>query len=169
MNLRERGGQYLAMQGRGNGRRTDRAQLFGAEAYGRTSNSYGNNGRPASSAHQEHANDMLEKQNDEVIDSLFETARNIKQYSQTINRQATDQNNLLNGMGLQMDKTQGLLGRTLGKMEAMAKNGGSKHMCFMICFFVFMIWMLYFFAFTKKKDMVLASDEALLDPTASPP
>ena len=50
------------MQGRGNGRRTDRAQLFGAEAYGRTSNSYGNNGRPESSAHQEHANDMLEKQ-----------------------------------------------------------------------------------------------------------
>jgi hypothetical protein len=166
MNLRERGGQYLAMQGR-NGRRNDRAQLFGADAYGRPRNTYGNSGHPASSVHQEHANNMLEKQNDEVIDSLFETARNIKNYSQTINRQAKEQNEMLSAMGIQMDKTQGLLGRTLGKMENMMKNGGSKHMCYMICFFVFMIWMLYFFAFSKKNDVVLINDESLT-PIPSP-
>jgi|TARA_B110000211_G_C13779442_1_gene421209 hypothetical protein len=165
MNLRERGGQYLAMQGRG--RKADRAQLFGADAYGRAGNSYGNS-HP--SAHQEHANDMLERQNDEVIDTLFETARNIKQYSQTINRQAKEQNDMLGGMSIQMDKTQGLLGRTLNKMEAMAANGGSKHMCYMVCFFVFMIWMLYFFAFSKRADVVLeVTADASLSPMPSLP
>jgi len=165
MNLRERGGQYLAMQGRG-GKRNDRAQLFGADAYGRP----GGYGNSHPSAHQEHANDMLERQNDEVIDTLFETARNIKQYSQTINRQAKDQNDMLGGMSLQMDKTQGLLGRTLSKMEKMAANGGSKHMCYMVCFFVFMIWMLYFFAFSKRSAVVLeVSDVTVLAPLPSPP
>ena len=152
----------------GGRRKNDRAQLFGADAYGRNSNSYGNSGHPAS-AHQEHANDMLEKQNDEVIDTLFETARNIKQYSQNINRQAKEQNDMLSGMSVQMDKTQGLLGRTLGKMEAMAKNGGTKNLCYMVCFFLFMIWMLYFFAFSKKSAVILiGEDGAGTNPTGSP-
>ena len=169
MNLRERGGQYLSE--RMQGRKVDRRQLFGADAYGRPGNSYVyGNSHPA--AHNEHTNDMLERQNDEVIDTLFETARNIKQYSQTINRQANEQNSMLNGMGLQMDKTQGLLGRTMSKMEAMAASGGSKHMCYMVCFFLFMIWMLYFFAFSKRGGGGIVLDEdangLLLTPSSLP-
>ena len=98
----------------------------------------------------EHANDMLEAQNDAVIDQLYETASQIKSYSQTINRQAKEQNDLLNGMGTQMDKTQGLLGSTLKKMQAMAAQGGAKHMCYMVLFVLFMLWLLYWVAFTKR-------------------
>ena len=141
MNLRDRARQYQHMQGRG----ANRAALFGGDPYGR---SRGGMGTPHQNT--EHANDMLEAQNDAVIDQLYETASQIKSYSQTINRQAKEQNDLLNGMGTQMDKTQGLLGSTLKKMQAMAAQGGAKHMCYMVLFVLFMLWLLYWVAFTKR-------------------
>ena len=60
------------------GRQPDRSQLFGGSGYGQ---------HGGSSGAAEHANAMLEAQNDAVIDQLFQTASQIKNYSQTINRQ----------------------------------------------------------------------------------
>ena len=129
------------------GRQPDRSQLFGGNGYSQPANGYGQQGGAGAT---EHANAMLEAQNDAVIDQLFQTASQIKNYSQTINRQAREQNELLSGMGTQMDKTQGLLGKTMGKMKAMMAQGGSKHMCYMVLFVVFILWLLYWSAFSKR-------------------
>ena len=104
---------------------------------------------------------MLEAQNDAVIDRHYQTASQIKNYSQTINRQAKEQNELLSGMGSQMDKTQGLLGKTMGKMRAMAAQGGSKHMCYMVLFVLLILWLLYWSAFSKRS--VALEDSAAME------
>eukprot|EP00946_MAST-07B_sp_MAST-7B-sp1_P003781 g3781.t1 len=134
------------------GRQPDRSQLFGGGGYGQ---------HAGGSGAAEHANAMLEAQNDAVIDQLFQTASQIKNYSQTINRQAKEQNELLSGMGSQMDKTQGLLGKTMGKMKAMMAQGGSKHMCYMVLFVLLILWLLYWSAFSKRS--VTLEDSAAME------
>ena len=135
------------------GRQPDRSQLFGGNGNSQPANGYGQQGGGGAGA-TERANAMLEAQNDAVIDQLFQTASQIKNYSQTINRQAKEQNELLSGMGTQMDKTQGMLGKTMGKMKAMMAQGGSKHMCYMVLFVVFVLWLLYWSAFSKRAAVV---------------
>lgn len=158
MNLRD---LHSRRAGTMRGRQTDRSQLFGGGGFSRPANGYGH-GASGSAGAAEHANAMLEAQNDAVIDQLFHTASQIKNYSHTINRQAKEQNELLSGMGSQMDKTQGLLGKTMGKMRAMAAQGGSKHMCYMVIFVVFILWLLYWTAFSKRTNIEMEVEQPTL-------
>jgi blocked-early-in-transport protein 1 len=48
-----------------------------------------------------------------------------------------EQNKYLDGMGLDFDRADGLIGGTLKKIGTMMEQGGSKHMCYLIAFVVF--------------------------------
>ena len=52
------------------------------------------------------------------------------------------------GMQDNMDKTDSLLGTT--KADRDGKHGGSKNLCYMVLFFVFIIFLLYWNAFRKS-------------------
>ena len=67
-----------------------------------------------------------------------------------IGDEVSEHNRVLSGMQDNMNKTDSLLGTTLGKLTEMGKNGGSKHMCYMVLFFFFMIFLLYWNAFRKS-------------------
>mmetsp|Transcript_24022 Transcript_24022/g.42781 ORF Transcript_24022/g.42781 Transcript_24022/m.42781 type:complete len:105 (-) Transcript_24022:35-349(-) len=71
---------------------------------------------------------LLEKQNDESISTLADQLGRLKELSIDINEEVGAQNQMLDGMGNQMNSASGLLNETLGKLGTMLNNGGSKHM-----------------------------------------
>ena len=139
MNLRERGRQYEAMNNRNN-----RTALFG--------NNYANNSNSQYSGQQsaEYTRDILTEQNDAMQDELLLKAQQLRNVVTVIGDEVSEHNRILSGMQDNMNKTDSLLGTTLGKLTEMGKNGGSKHMCYMVLFFFFMIFLLYWSAFRKS-------------------
>ena len=130
MNLRERGRQYEAMNNRNN-----RNALFGQ---------YGNQQYTGQQS-AEYTRDILTEQND-AADELLAKARQLRSVV-TVIGDVSEHNRILGGMQDNMDKTDSLLGTTLGKLTEMGKHGGSKNLCYMVLFFVFIIFLLYWNAF----------------------
>ena len=138
MNLRERGRQYEAMNNRNN-----RNALFG--------NNYANsNNQYSGQQSAEYTRDILTEQNDAMQDELLLKAQQLRNVVTGIGEEVSEHNRILSGMQDNMNKTDSLLGKTLGKLTEMGKSGGSKHMCYMVLFFFFMIFLLYWTAFRKS-------------------
>ena len=76
-------------------------------------------------------------------------AQQLRSIVTDIGSEVSEHNKILGDMQNNMGKTDTLLGRTLGKIQDMGKNGGSKHMCYMVLFFIFVVFLLYFTAFRK--------------------
>ena len=138
MNLRERGRQYEAMNNRNN-----RNALFGQ---------YHNNGNQQYTGQQsaEYTRDILTEQNDNTQNELLAKARQLRSVVTVIGDEVSEHNRILGGMQDNMDKTDSLLGTTLGKLTEMGKHGGSKNLCYMVLFFLFIIFLLYWNAFRKS-------------------
>ena len=129
----------------------ERTELFG--------NRGGRRGAGDSDDHQEHALDMLEAQNNEALEQLMSVAGEIRAGAERVRDETKRQNKLLDSLGNAMDKTQSLLGSTLDKMKKMAAQGGSKHMCYMVCFVVFVLIFLYMFAFRARAPQSVVVDD----------
>ena len=138
MNLRERGRQYEAMNNRNN-----RNALFGQ---------HHNNGNQQYTGQQsaEYTRDILTEQNDAMQNELLAKARQLRSVVTVIGDEVSEHNRILGGMQDNMDKTDSLLGTTLGKLTEMGKHGGSKNLCYMVLFFIFIIFLLYWNAFRKS-------------------
>ena len=111
MNLRERGRQYEAMNNRNN-----RNALFGQ---------YGNQQYTGQQS-AEYTRDILTEQNDAMQNELLAKARQLRSVVTVIGDEVSEHNRILGGMQDNMDKTDSLLGTTLGKLTEMGKHGGSK-------------------------------------------
>ncbi len=143
MNLRERGRQYEAMQNRNN-----RNALFGNNQYNNNNNN--NNNQYSGQQSAEYTRDILTEQNDAMQDELLLKAQQLRSVVTVIGDEVSEHNRMLGGMQDNMNKTDSLLGTTLTKLTEMGKSGGSKHMCYMVLFFFFMIFLLYWNAFRKS-------------------
>jgi hypothetical protein len=52
-----------------------------------------------------------------------------------------------------MDRTSGMLGRTMGKLDEIIKTGSSKHMCYLALFIVLVFLMIWFVvSYSSKSD-----------------
>ena len=140
MNLRERGRQYEQMN------RNNRSALFGQHNNG---GSYGQGRYGQQGATNDYTQDMLTQQNDQMQEDLLMKAQQLRSIVTDIGSEVSEHNKILGDMQNNMGKTDTLLGRTLGKIQDMGKSGGSKHMCYMVLFFIFMVFLLYFTAFRK--------------------
>lgn len=138
MNLRERGRQY-EMNNR------NRNAL-----YGNTNGFNSSNNQYSGQQSAEYTRDILTEQNDAMQDELLLKAQQLRSVVTVIGDEVSEHNRILGGMQDNMNKTEGLLGTTLGKLTEMGKHGGSKHMCYMALFFFFMIFLLYWNAFRKS-------------------
>ena len=136
MNLRERGRQYEQMN------RSNRNAL-GLGSGG----SYGQSGGHHSN---DYTQDMLIQQNDGLQDELLAKAQQLRMIVTDIGSEVSEHNKILGDMQSNMGKTDSLLGRTLGKLTDMSSSGGSKHMCYMVLFFMFMVFLLYWTAIRKS-------------------
>ena len=82
--------------------------------------------------------------NQRQTDLLAEKVAALKGISIDIRKEVRDQNEFLDRASNTFDKTGSLLGGTVKKVQQMLASGGSKHMCYLICFVVFVFFLLYF-------------------------
>ena len=70
--------------------------------------------------------------------------RQLRGVATDIGIEVREQNAFLDGMGSDYENAQGILGGTLGKLGKMLETGGSKHMCYLILFVMFIFFLLYY-------------------------
>ena len=86
---------------------------------------------------------ILEQQNNERIFELGEQVARLKGLTIDIGNEVRDQNSLLDQMGDGFMNTRDLLQGSLRRIGTMLESGGSKHMCYMVGFVVFVVVFLY--------------------------
>ncbi len=106
-----------------------RAALFGG-AFGHGSSASLSRGGSASSSMQQ----ALEEDNNRLTDDLSQKVSALRYASQSIHDEVSEQNRLLGGMGLDFDKTGGLMGGALQRLDGLLKAGRQGHMCYLIGF-----------------------------------
>jgi blocked-early-in-transport protein 1 len=86
---------------------------------------------------------ILEQQNNERIFELGEQVSRLKGLTIDIGNEVREQNSLLDQMGDGFMNTKDLLQGSLRRIGTMLESGGSKHMCYMVGFVVFVVVFLY--------------------------
>ncbi|XP_003382429.1 PREDICTED: BET1 homolog [Amphimedon queenslandica] len=90
------------------------------------------------------AQEMLEEENDQLVDSLKHKVSALKSLSIDIGDEVRGQNRLLNDMGKDFDTTGGLLSGTMKRLHGLSQGGHNRWMCYMIVLIVFVFIVLYF-------------------------
>ena len=98
----------------------------------------------ASGQYAEQTRNLFEEENNAQISALKDQVSALKELTLDINTEVNEQNKFLNNMSSDFDSTEGLLGGTMGKLKHMVDQGGSKHMCLLIAFVVFVFLVLWF-------------------------
>jgi blocked early in transport 1 len=86
---------------------------------------------------------ILEQQNNERIFELSEQVSRLKGLTIDIGNEVREQNSLLDQMGDGFSNVGDMLQGSLRRIGAMLESGGSKHMCYMVGFVVFVVVFLY--------------------------
>lgn len=86
---------------------------------------------------------ILEQQNNERIYELSEQVARLKGLTIDIGNEVREQNSLLDQMGDGFMNTRDMLQGSLRRIGVMLESGGSKHMCYMVTFVVFVVVFLY--------------------------
>lgn len=86
---------------------------------------------------------ILEQQNNERIYELSEQVSRLKGLTIDIGNEVKEQNSLLDQMGDGFTNTKDLLQGSLRRIGTMLESGGSKHMCYMVGFVVFVVVFLW--------------------------
>eukprot|EP00638_Chattonella_subsalsa_P010425 CAMPEP_0117757480 /NCGR_PEP_ID=MMETSP0947-20121206/14764_1 /TAXON_ID=44440 /ORGANISM="Chattonella subsalsa, Strain CCMP2191" /LENGTH=124 /DNA_ID=CAMNT_0005577397 /DNA_START=180 /DNA_END=554 /DNA_ORIENTATION=+ len=118
---------------------------------GSGSSRYGN-GQGAYSRVNETNQNLMEMENNAHIAELGNSVAMLKDLSQDIGNEVKKQNLYLDGMSDQMGGTSALLGNTMKKLGTMLQQGGSKHMCYLIIFIVFVFLMIWYIIGHKGTD-----------------
>ncbi|XP_073843172.1 blocked early in transport 1 [Musca autumnalis] len=87
--------------------------------------------------------DSLEEENERAAEELKQKIGALKSLTIDIGNEVRYQDKLLRGIDDDMDRTQGFLGNTMNRVVRLAKNGGSRHMCYMFLFVLFVFLLLY--------------------------
>ena len=88
-------------------------------------------------------NQILEQQNNERINELSQHVARLKGLTMDIGQEVQEQNSLLDSMGDGFSNTRDLLQNSLVRIGTMLEEGGSKHMCYMVGFAVFVMVFLW--------------------------
>lgn len=116
-----------------------RNELFGQRAAGTPgAGAYGGQ------SYAEQTQALQEEENNQRSAVLGEQVSRLKELSLQINGEVNTQNKLLDGMGGTFGQTGELMSGTMKKLQHMINTGGSKHMCYLICFVVAVFFVLYF-------------------------
>jgi blocked early in transport 1 len=118
--------------------------------YGRRSNGVssfsdvegGGRGHRGMSASDANSN-ILEQQNNERINELSEQVARLKGLTIDIGNEVREQNSLLDGMNDGFVNTRDLLTNSLSRIGTMLESGGTKHMCYMVLFCIFVMCFLW--------------------------
>mmetsp|Transcript_61708 Transcript_61708/g.72115 ORF Transcript_61708/g.72115 Transcript_61708/m.72115 type:complete len:146 (-) Transcript_61708:565-1002(-) len=86
---------------------------------------------------------ILEQQNNDRISELSDQVARLKGLTIDIGNEVREQNSLLDDMGDGFNSTRDLLAGSLRRIGNMLEQGGSKHMCYMVSFIVFVMFFLY--------------------------
>ncbi len=86
---------------------------------------------------------ILEQQNNERIYELSEQVARLKGLTIDIGNEVREQNSLLDQMGDGFMNTKDMLQGSMRRIGTMLQSGGSKHMCYMVSFVVFVVVFLY--------------------------
>jgi len=126
---------------------SNRNALFGS----RTSNNIASNAAHNSNAKTAHRRDVneqtqsiFEEENNRALEMLGDRVSLLKGVAKDIGIEVRDQNNMLDGMSNDYEGAGGLLGATVDKLGKMLATGGSKHMCYIILFVMFVFFLLYY-------------------------
>jgi len=93
---------------------------------------------------QQQNEDLLEKDNDRKLEELAQTVSTIKSLTKDIEIGIDDSNRNIGFLDKQMGDVQGLIGGAMQKLTNLTQQGGSKHMCYLVLFIVFVFILLYF-------------------------
>ena len=86
---------------------------------------------------------ILEQQNNERISELSDQVARLKGLTIDIGNEVREQNSLLDTMGDGFLSTRDMLQGSLLRIGTMLESGGTKHMCYMVAFVVFVMIFLY--------------------------
>ena len=94
------------------------------------------------SSHDANAN-IMEQQNNDRISELSDQVARLKGLTIDIGNEVQEQNSLLDNMGDGFTNVGDMLTGSLQRMGVMLERGGAKHMCYLVCFVVFVMVFLY--------------------------
>ena len=111
--------------------------------YGRGRGGYGRVDPEMGGRYNDTNANILEQQNNERISALGEQVSRLKGLTIDIGNEVRQQNTFLDSMGDGFESTRDLLKGSLLRIGTMLESGGSKHMCYMVAFVVFVVLFLY--------------------------
>eukprot|EP01114_Cavostelium_apophysatum_P017056 TRINITY_DN4976_c0_g1_i2.p1 TRINITY_DN4976_c0_g1~~TRINITY_DN4976_c0_g1_i2.p1 ORF type:complete len:139 (-),score=24.34 TRINITY_DN4976_c0_g1_i2:16-432(-) len=101
---------------------------------------------------QQQDEQLLERDNDKSLEDLASKVRMIKKVSEDIEIGITEGNRRLDDLDSDMSGVQGLLKNTMGKLNELTRSGGSRHMCYLILFIVFVFLLVYYIITRTRKS-----------------
>jgi len=87
---------------------------------------------------------LLEKDNERKLDELAQTTSVIKGLVRDIESGIDTSNKNLSFLDKEMGDVQGLIGGAMIRLSNLTQQGGTRHMCYLILFVVFIFVLLYF-------------------------
>ena len=87
--------------------------------------------------------DHLEEENEHAAEELKQKIGALKSLTIDIGNEVRYQDKLLRGIDDDIDRTGGFLGTTMTRVVRLGKHTGSRHMCYMLLFVLFVFLLLY--------------------------
>lgn len=104
--------------------------------------------QPAGPARRDgHTKAQMESQNDQLASELHSKILNLKDYTIDFGNEIKEQNRLLEDMDGDFYSAHSLLNATMGKIDHMMRNGGTKHMCYLSLFALLVFFLIYLVLF----------------------
>uniref|UniRef100_A0A7S3K229 t-SNARE coiled-coil homology domain-containing protein n=1 Tax=Aureoumbra lagunensis TaxID=44058 RepID=A0A7S3K229_9STRA len=89
--------------------------------------------------------DLLMRENDDRLVSLQSSVANLKSVTLDIESAVRDHNTMLDDMGKDYSNAGELLKKTMNRLGVMLQSGGSRHMCYLMVFIIFVFLALWWF------------------------
>jgi len=100
----------------------------------------------------QHQNEeLMTRDNDKKLEELAETVDVIKRLSKDIESGIDESDKNIGFLDKQMGDVQGVIGGAMQKLNNLTTQGGSRHMCYLILFVVFIFILLYFIISTQTQ------------------
>jgi len=98
----------------------------------------------ASRLAQAQSEQLLEKDNDQGLDQLASVSGRVLEIARDIESGIKTSNDLLVSTDSAFDQVQGVLKGSMKKLNSITEQAGSRHMCYLILFVVFVFLVVYF-------------------------
>eukprot|EP01064_Diplonema_japonicum_P015259 TRINITY_DN229_c1_g1_i2.p1 TRINITY_DN229_c1_g1~~TRINITY_DN229_c1_g1_i2.p1 ORF type:complete len:124 (+),score=10.64 TRINITY_DN229_c1_g1_i2:35-406(+) len=117
---------------------------------GLTGSKFGKGGRAKASATQEETDQFLEEQNNAHLKELGSMVKDLKGVVVDIGDTVDEQSKFLETLQNSMRGATRAVKGTIGRIDDVMKSGGSKHLCILIAFSLFVLVGLYYLIKSKS-------------------